>query len=74
MTKDEFVRRYHHYSTDTETLANAEAALANEEGIDGGSAVSVNFGRFGWTVMLKSAKDELIRIGIIDDEDAITRA
>ncbi len=35
MTKDEFLKRYHHYHVLGELEARGEAVYANDEGIDG---------------------------------------
>jgi len=54
MTQDEFAHRYHEFSG-TKEQAEAEAKSANAEGIDGDTAVAVDFGPAGCAVMLKSA-------------------
>jgi len=55
MTKDEFLKRYHHYHVLGELEARGEAVYANDEGVDGGSAVAVHFPGIGWGLMLLGA-------------------
>jgi len=65
MTQDEFQERYHAYQTYSREMAEAEAQKANEEGIDGNHAVAIELGNLGWCLMLKSATDALIEMGVI---------
>jgi hypothetical protein len=65
MTQDEFQKKYYNYQTFREVEAQAEAAKANAEGIDGNEAVAVHLQGLGWCLMLKSAADFAKEIGII---------
>ncbi len=68
MTKDEFQRKYHEYSTMDDEAAKAEAAQANQEGVQYDSAVAVNFGSLGYALMLKSTVEVLVEIGVIGED------
>lgn len=65
MTKQDFQKRYHSYRTQLEQEAREEADKVNAEGIDGDTAVAVNFGHLGWCVMLYSAAQFAADEGII---------
>lgn len=65
MTSTEFQRRYHNYKTDSGDNARNEADKANQEGIDGDEAVAVDFGTLGWCLMLRSAAELMIQIGVL---------
>ncbi len=64
MKQDEFLRRYHFYRTGSQEEAVAEAIKANEEGIDGNAAVPIKFGELGWGLMLMTAYQTAVSMGI----------
>lgn len=55
MTQEEFIQKYHEYSTLNEAEAKAEAARVNEAGIENDEAIAVEFAGLGWCLMLKSS-------------------
>lgn len=69
LTQDEFLKRYHDYSTQSETEAKLEAAKVNNMfGIKNDSAIVVKFRGVGWALMLKSAFDALGEFGVEPDK------
>jgi hypothetical protein len=59
MTQDEFIKRYHDYSTQSEEEAVVEAIMVNAEGIVGNRAIAVKFGDLGYGLMLQGALEYL---------------
>jgi len=55
MSQDEFIEKYHEYSTPNGNEAKAEAARVNETGIENDEALAVEFPGMGWCLMLKSS-------------------
>lgn len=68
MIQAEFLKKYHYFRSESEEIAREEAKRANEIGIENDEAVAVHFGRLGWGLMLRSAAEYAIKIGIIDDQ------
>jgi len=62
MTRDEFIKRYHNYSTRSKAAAVATARLVNVESITNGHAVAVRFGDpgLGYGIMLQDILDEYL--------------
>jgi len=59
MTQDEFIKRYHDYSTQSEGAAIAEAMIVNDEGIIDDRAIAVKFGSLGYGLMLQGSLEYL---------------
>ena len=59
MTRDEFIKRYHDYSTPSKETAIAEAILANVEDITGDRAIAVSFGVLDYGLMLLGSLEHL---------------
>jgi hypothetical protein len=55
MTQDEFLDRYHTFSTDSLDGARTEASRVNAIGIEGSRAVVVQLGSLGYCLMLEQA-------------------
>lgn len=68
MTRDEFQKAYHDFSTNDQAEAEAEAAKVNEEVGGLFTVVAVEFPPLGWCLLLETAADGLRQMGILPPE------
>lgn len=68
MKPDEFQKEYHEYITKDGNEAREEAKRVNDIGIEGDEAVAICFGDFGWGLMLRSAAEYALKLGIIPEQ------
>lgn len=62
MTREEFIKRYHNYSTQSKEDAIAEVTAVNEEGITDDYAIAVRFGDLGYALTLQSSLQGLLEL------------
>lgn len=66
MTHDEFQHRYHDYKADTKEEALKE--IEQMEEVEGHEIKAVHFPGLGWALMLDTAAQAIVDMGIIDKE------